>query len=112
MIDLFKSFTNIKQKPFDKFTMSVNKFSESCAELIEALNNFNGSNINSVEITDKNNDTVITRTENVNINNPESLAQAIAKAIKSLPVNVETNMSDIRLVVDGVSGKKVVLSLE
>lgn len=112
MIDLFKSFSGINKKPFDKFTIAVNKFAESSSELINALgdfsNNYNIERNGSGESTEN----TISRTEGVNINNPQALAAAIAESLKALPINIENQISDIRLVVNGDSGRRVVLTLE
>lgn len=110
LIDLFKSFNKINDKPFDKFTKSVNEFSKSCADLITALDNFNKNY--SVEDNGEGEGSTISKNENVNINNTEALAKAIAEAIGSLPINVETNLSDIRLVVNNEVGRRVVLTLD
>ena len=113
IIDVFKSFSNIKRKNFDNFTNAVNKFSKSCSDLIDSLDKFNNSNT----------DTSNTSSEyltgehtsiggGVDINNTQALAKAIADAIKSLPINVNNNMSDVRLVVNGEAGRRVILTLE
>lgn len=113
MIDMFKSFSGIKKKPFDKFTESVNKFAESSSDLIDALNNFsNNYNITGTVESGEEGEPTIKQTEGVNINNPQVLAEAIASAIKALPINIENSISDIKLVVDGNSGRRVVLTLE
>ena len=114
MIDLFKSFTKIKEnKPFDKFTTAVKNFSESCTDLIDALNNFsenystteNGSGEQTVEKTSA-------VRGSVDISNPEALAKAFAEAIQSLPVNIENNMADIKLVVNNETGRRIILTLD
>lgn len=112
MIDLFKSFSKINKKPFDKFTSAVNTFAESSSDLIDALNNFsrnyNPGSVDSGESTESTGGNV----NGVTINNAQDLATAIANAIKSLPVNIENTMSDIRLVVNNEAGRRVVLTLE
>ena len=110
MIDLFKSFRYIGIKPFDKFTVAVEKFSESCKELIVSLNDFNkssqsNSNVESTSIES-------TNSNNTSITNTQELAEAIASAIKNLNVNVRTDISDVRLVVNNESGRRVVLTLD
>lgn len=110
MIDLFKSFKSIGIKPFDKFTVAVEKFSESCRELIISLNDFNkssqsNSNVESTSIES-------TNSNNTSITNTQELAEAIASAIKNLNVNVRTDISDVRLVVNNESGRRVVLTLD
>ena len=110
MIDLFKSFRYIGIKPFDKFTVAVEKFSESCKELIVSLNDFNkssqsDSNVESTSIES-------TNSNNTSITNTQELAEAIASAIKNLNVNVRTDISDVRLVVNNESGRRVVLTLD
>ena len=110
MIDLFKSFRYIGIKPFDKFTVAVEKFSESCKELIVSLNDFNkssqsNSNVESTSIESTNNN-------NTSVTNTQELAEAIASAIKNLNVNVRTDISDVRLVVNNESGRRVVLTLD
>ena len=110
MIDLFKSFRYIGIKPFDKFTVAVEKFSESCKELIVSLNDFNkssqsNSNVESTLIES-------TNSNNTSITNTQELAEAIASAIKNLNVNVRTDISDVRLVVNNESGRRVVLTLD
>ena len=110
MIDLFKSFKYIGIKPFDKFTVAVEKFSESCRELIISLNDFNkssqsNSNVESTSIES-------TNSNNTSITNTQELAEAIASAIKNLNVNVRTDISDVRLVVNNESGRRVVLTLD
>ena len=109
MIDLFKSFRYIGIKPFDKFTVAVEKFSESCKELIVSLNDFNTSQSNSnVESTSIES----TNSNNTSVTNTQELAEAIASAIKNLNVNVRTDISDVRLVVNNESGRRVVLTLD
>lgn len=110
MIDLFKSFRYIGIKPFDKFTVAVEKFSESCKELIVSLNDFNkssqsNSNVESTSIES-------TNSNNISVTNTQELAEAIASAIKNLNVNVRTDISDVRLVVNNESGRRVVLTLD
>ena len=110
MIDLFKSFRYIGIKPFDKFTVAVEKFSESCKELIVSLNDFNkssqsNSNVESTSIES-------TNSNNTSVTNTQELAEAIASAIKNLNVNVRTDISDVRLVVNNESGRRVVLTLD
>lgn len=110
MIDLFKSFRYIGIKPFDKFTVAVEKFSESCKELIVSLNDFNkssqsNSNVESTSIESTNNNST-------SVTNTQELAEAIASAIKNLNVNVRTDISDVRLVVNNESGRRVVLTLD
>jgi hypothetical protein len=73
------------------------------------LNNFEP--IEGGTTTNENGETTVS-SGSINIQNTEALAQALAEAIKSLPINVNANMSDIRLVVNGESGRKVILSLE
>ena len=115
MIEMFKSFTNIGIRPFDKFTEAVHQFSDSCDNLIEALENFEFSS-NEEYIPSENgegqpegsstsNKPVVSSSRN------QELAEAIAKAIKALPVHVTTNISDIRLVAEGVAGREVRLRL-
>ena len=116
MTDMFKSFAKIGNRPLNKFTDAVNRFVKSCGELIGSMNRLSDSN----ESIDRTQEVVVDNSTNGSpknngsfyIENTKDLAQAIAEAIKSLPINVENNMSDIRLVVDGTSGKKVILSLE
>ena len=110
MIDLFKSFRYIGIKPFDKFTVAVEKFSESCKELIVSLNDFNkssqsNSNVESTSIES-------TNSNSTSVTNTQELAEAIASAIKNLNVNVRTDISDVRLVVNNESGRRVVLTLD
>ena len=50
--------------------------------------------------------------EGININNTQALAEAFAEAIKKLPINIETSISDIRLVVNGEAGRRVIVSLD
>lgn len=110
MIELFKSFRYIGIKPFDKFTVAVEKFSESCKELIVSLNDFNkssqsNSNVESTSIES-------TNSNSTSVTNTQELAEAIASAIKNLNVNVRTDISDVRLVVNNESGRRVVLTLD
>ena len=107
--ELFTSFKSIGVKPIDKFTAAVEKFSDSCKELVESLNNFEP--ISNNVISNENGETTIS-SGSVGINNSQDLANAIAEAIKSLPINVHTDISDVRLVVNGESGRKVVLTLD
>ena len=114
MIDLFKSFTKIKEnKPFDKFTTAVKNFSESCTDLIEALNNFS-ENYSTTE--NSSGEQTVEKTSavrgSVDISNPEALAKAFAEAIQSLPVNIENNMADIKLVVNNETGRRIILTLD
>ena len=108
MIDVFKSFSRIGYRPFDKFTEAVYKFSDSCNDLIKALDNFEPV----TNVTTNENDDTTVSSNSISIKNTEDFAQAIANAIKSLPINVETNMSDVRLVVNGESGRRVILTLD
>ena len=114
MIEMFQSFTKIGVKPFDKFTAAVEKFSESCKNLIDSLESFEPSVGGSYESSGGTSEGggSISPAESVTIKNTRDLARAIADAIKSLPVSAEVNMSDIRLVVDGTSGRKVTLTLD
>ncbi len=111
LTDVFRSFKNIGNKPFDKFTAAVNQFTKSCNDLIGAMKEYGN-----VTVTAEANGSTSTASTSVsggvNINNPNDLAKAIAEAIKSLPINVETNLSDIRLVVNNEAGRRVVLTLE
>lgn len=114
MIELFKSFTKIKEnKPFDKFTSAVKDFSESCSDLIDALNNFS-ENYSTTE-TESGEQAVEKASAvkgSVKVTNMDDLAKAIAEAIQSLPVNIENHMSDIRLVVNNETGRRVILTLD
>ena len=114
LIELFGSFSKINKKPFDKFTIAVNKFAESSDELIDALNNFNNNyTMSETNGTGSNSgEPVLTKTEGININNTEALATALAEAMKSIPINVETSISDVRLVVNNEAGRRVILTLE
>lgn len=112
MIDLFKSFAKIGIRPFDKFTNAVHEFSDSCNKLIDALNENNLSEENFISPSYNEKTGSYDMGRGVSISNTDDLAQAIANAIRSIPLNVETNMSDVRLVVDGEPGRRVVLSLE
>ncbi len=107
--ELFTSFKSIGVKPFDKFTAAVEKFSDSCKELVESLNNFEP--ISNNVISNENGETTIS-SGSIGINNSQDLANAIAEAIKALPINVHTDISDVRLIVNGESGRKVVLTLD
>ena len=111
VIEIFKSFSDVKKKPIDAFTKAVDKFSESCADLIDSLNKFEGSN---VQVTSNNESSTEATPTNysVDINNKEDFAKAIANAIRQLPINVETNMSDVRLVVNNETGRRVILTLD
>lgn len=114
MIELFKSFTKIKEnKPFDKFTSAVKDFSESCSDLIDALNNFS-ENYSTTE-TESGEQAVEKASAvkgSVKVTNMDDLAKAIAEAIQALPVNIENHMSDIRLVVNNETGRRVILTLD
>lgn len=110
VIDVFKSFSNIKEKPIDAFTQAVNKFSDSCTELIDSLNGFNSSNITVSDNNTTSGETIANG--NVSIKNKEELAEAFATAIKSIPVNIRTDISDVKLVVNGEAGKRVVITLD
>ena len=110
MIELFRSFSGIGIKPFDRFTEAVHEFSDSCNKLIVSMNGFNPIGENTVT-TGENGETRVS-SGSINIENTDALADALAKAIKSLPINVETNISDVRLVVNGESGRRVVLTLD
>ncbi len=107
--DIFKSFAKLGTNTFDKFTDSVSKFSESCANLIEALNNFTPLNVS--ETTDENGETITQVTTSGNTNAQE-LAEAITMALRSMPINVRANMSDVRLVVNNETGRRIVLTLD
>lgn len=110
MLNLFKSFSRIGIKPFDRFTKAVYKFSDSCNDLIEALDNFEPISNNTVT-TNENGETTIS-SGSVSITNSQDLAKAIAEAIKSLPINVQTDISDVRLVVNNETGRRIILSLD
>ena len=110
MLNLFKSFSRIGIKPFDRFTKAVHKFSDSCNDLIEALDNFEPISNNTVT-TNENGETTIS-SGSVSITNSQDLAKAIAEAIKSLPINVQTDISDVRLVVNNETGRRIILSLD
>lgn len=104
MKELFKSFKAIGNKPMDKFVNAVHEFSDSCNNLVKALDEFDPVNIEKVEGT-------TTATNNNNLDTSE-LADAIAKAIKSIPVNVRTDISDVKLVINNETGRRVVLTLD
>ena len=110
MLNLFKSFSRIGIKPFDRFTKAVYKFSDSCNDLIEALDNFEPISNNTVT-ANENGETTIS-SGSVSITNSQDLAKAIAEAIKSLPINVQTDISDVRLVVNNETGRRIILSLD
>jgi hypothetical protein len=115
LIELFNSFSKINKKPFDKFTESVNKFAESSTELITALNNFSNNYTMSESESggeSGSGEPSLKKTEGININNTEALATALAEAMKSIPINVETSISDVRLVVNNEAGRRVILTLE
>ena len=113
LVEVFKSFSHIKSKPIDTFTQAVAKFSESCSELIESLNEFSETN-SKISVTaggqSPTGETVASG--GFSITNKDELADAIAKAIKSLPVNVRTDISDVRLVINNETGRRVVLTLD
>ena len=114
MIEMFKSFSDIKKRPFDKFTESVNKFAESSSNLIDALNNFsdNYSTSESSGGESGSGETSVKKVDGVNINNTDALAKAVAEAMRALPINIETSISDIRLIVNGEAGRRVVVTLD
>ena len=114
MVDVFKSFAAMKgNKPFDNFTKAVNQFAESSSDLIDALNNFS-DNYSTTETVSG--ETTVEKASavkgSVSITNTEALAQALAEAIKSLPVSVDTTIPDIRLVVNNETARRVVLTLD
>ena len=114
MVDLFKTFTKIKEnKPFDKFTKAVKDFSNSCSDLIDAMNNFSENYSTGETATGEQSlEKAAAVKGSVQVTNMDDLAKAIAEAIQALPVNIENHMSDIRLVVDGQTGRKVTLLLD
>lgn len=114
MIELFKTFSTIKNnKPFDRFTKAVDSFSDSCDDLIKALNNFSDNyTMENTESGEAAIERAATIKGGVNITNTDALAEALAQAISSLPINVETNMPDVRLVVNNETGRRIVLSLD
>jgi hypothetical protein len=115
LIELFDSFSKINKKPFDKFTTAVNKFADSSSDLIEALNHFSENytmSESSNEGESGSGEPTLKKTEGININNTEALAAALAEAMKSIPINVETSISDVRLVVNNEAGRRVILTLE
>ena len=112
LIDIFKTFSTIKNnKQFDRFSKAVDTFSKSCSNLIDSLDNFSKSSSTSESGKES-----TTETTNVNggvsITNSQDLAKAIAEAIKSLPINVQTDISDVRLVVNNETGRRVILTLD
>ena len=112
LIDIFKTFSTIKNnKQFDRFSKAVDTFSKSCSNLIDSLDNFSKSSSTSEAGKES-----TTETTNVNggvsITNSQDLAKAIAEAIKSLPINVQTDISDVRLVVNNETGRRVILTLD
>jgi hypothetical protein len=110
MLSLFKSFSRIGIRPFDRFTRAVHKFSDSCNDLIEALDNFEPISNNTVT-TNENGETTVS-SGSISINNSQDLAKAIAEAIKALPINVQTDISDVKLVVNNETGRRVILTLD
>lgn len=110
VIEVFKSFSKVNGKPIDSFAKAVNKFSESCTDLIDSLNNFGITSTSSENGQGTSTETIANG--NINISNKEELAMAIAKAIKSLPVNVRTDISDVKLVINNETGKRVILTLD
>ena len=112
LIDIFKTFSAIKNnKQFDRFSKAVDTFSKSCSDLIDSLDNFSKSSS-----TFETGEEPTTETTNVNggvsITNSQDIANAIAAAIKSLPINVQTDISDVRLVINNETGKRVILTLD
>ena len=110
MLSLFKSFSRIGIRPFDRFTRAVHKFSDSCNDLIEALDNFEPISNNTLT-TNENGETTVS-SGSISINNSQDLAKAIAEAIKALPINVQTDISDVKLVVNNETGRRVILTLD
>lgn len=117
LTEMFKSFAKIGNKPFNKFTDAVNKFVKSCGDLIESMDRLSSSN-EAEQGTPEGSTTTETESIStkkkgiVSIENTKALADAIAEAMRSIPINVESSMSDIKLVVDGSSSRRVVLTLD
>ena len=112
LVDIFKTFSAIKNnKQFDRFSKAVDTFSKSCSDLIDSLDNFSKSSS-----TSETGEESTTETTNVNggvsITNSQDIANAIAAAIKNLPINVQTDISDVRLVVNNETGRRVILTLD
>ena len=112
LVDIFKTFSTIKNnKQFDRFSKAVDTFSKSCSDLIDSLDNFNKSS--SASETSEGSTTETTNVNgSVSIANSQDIANAIAEVIKVLPINVQTDISDVRLVVNNETGRRVILTLD
>ena len=111
-IDLFKSFAQIDNKPIDRFTQAVNTFADSCNDLISTLNNFDNTIKLETTNTSSQSNEIPSNNSGVNIGNTQDLASAIAEAIRSIPINVESSISDVKLVVNNEAGRRVILTLD
>ena len=111
-IDLFKSFAQIDNKPIDRFTQAVNTFADSCNDLISTLNNFDNTIKLETTNTPSQSNEIPSNNSGVNIGNAQDLASAIADAIRSIPINVESSISDVKLVVNNEAGRRVILTLD
>ena len=106
-VTLYMQDWTISYDPFEVFDEQIGDTSK---ELIAWFyNNFEPVNpyINASSNNEYNN-----TSSGVSIGNPDELATAIAKAIKSLPIHVRTDISDVKLVVNGEPGRRVILTLD
>lgn len=115
MTELFKSFAKIGSNPLDKFIRAVNRFSDSCDELIEHFDNgFTEGEETTNEITMSGQGPY---SDNIPVSRRggggnSELAAAIAQALRNAPIYARTDISDVRLVVNNESGRRVILSLD
>lgn len=115
--DIFTSFARIKyNRPFDKFTRAVERFEVACNNMVDSIKDLTvtSDNINNAagDGSSTTTTTGIPSTGNMSIENANQLAEAIANALRTLTVRLDPNMLDINLLVEGMSGRSVKLSIQ
>lgn len=115
-LDLLNSFSKMKtNKAMDKLVDAINKFTKACNEMSKSIDNL--EDISSFGAVGGATESVTTpvpvQTGNgFAITNAQELADALAKVLRTMSVNINPNDLDINLIVDGVSGKSIRLTLQ
>lgn len=115
MVAMFRSFAGIKDSsPFDVFDHAVDRFIEACNSMVDSVDNFNNPNgdlWDSIKQSMKPQQPAHTG-DSVQVSNTVQLAEAIANALRRLPLRINGSDMDVNLVVNGSSGRSVTLTLQ
>lgn len=113
MKDMFKSFAGIRNgKPFESFTKAVDKFADACQDVVKSIDGLaTTGNLNNEQTQ-----TVSASSPTVQATTPNNIdvrqiADAVKEAINSLNIRLDPSMLDINLMVEGVPGRTVKVSL-